>query len=90
MTSYLGLMVKKLNSVENIIDNFEDVTANINDYLYEKYQEENTNYEPRELEQVEIIGSILMSLMLPGLIVATFFLIIKLLDSLAKHIKTKR
>jgi len=90
MTSYLALMVKKLNSVENIIDNFEDVTANINDYLYEKYQEENPNYEPRVLEEVEIIGSILMSLMLPGLIVATFFLIIKFLDSLGKHIITKR
>jgi len=91
-TSYLGLLIKKLNRVENIIDNFEDVTSNLNDFLYEKYQDEEgyINYEPRQLEVVEIIGSILMSLMLPGLIVASFFLIIKLLSTLVKHIKTKR
>ena len=89
-TSYLGLLVKRLNRVENIVDNFGDLTSNVADYLYGQYQEDDTNYEPRKLEDVEIIGSILMSLMLPGLIVATFFLVIKVLISLISHIKIKR
>jgi len=89
-TSYLGLMVKRLNRIENIIDKFEDSTSNLADYLYEKYSEENSNYDPRKLEKVEIVGGILMSMMLPGLIVATFFLVSKLLYSLIRRIKMKR
>jgi hypothetical protein len=89
-TSYLGLMVKRLNSVENTIDNFDDLTSNVANHLYGQYQEEKTDIRPRQLEEVEIIGSTLMSMMLPGLIVATFFLVIKVLISLASYIKTKR
>ena len=89
-TSYLGLMVKRLNRVENTIDNFDDLTSNVANYLFGQDQEGETGIGPRQLEDVEIIGSILMSMMLPGLIVATFFLVIKVLISLASHIKSKR
>lgn len=89
-TSYLGLMVKRLNRVENTIDNFDDLTSNVANYLFGQDQEGKTDIGPRQLEDVEIIGSILMSMMLPGLIVATFFLVIKVLVSLASHIKSKR
>ena len=89
-TSYLGLMVKRLNSVENTIDSFDDLTSNVANHLSGQYQEEKNDIGPRQLEDVEIIGSILMSMMLPGLIVATFFLVIKVLIYLASHIKSKR
>jgi len=80
-TSYLGLMVKRLNQIETLVDDFSDLSSDISDFLeypddddYPKY-----NYEPRNLEVVEIVGSILMSMMLPGLIVASFFLIIQVI-----------
>ena len=88
--SFLGLMVKKLNRVENTIDNFDDSTFNVAYFLSEQYQQENDNADPKELDVVEIVGSVLMSMMLPGLIVATFFLVLKVIISLVSRIKVKR
>ena len=81
MTSYLGLMVKRLNRIETLVDDFSDLSSDISDFLEYPDDEDDYkyNYEPRNLEVVEIVGSILMSMMLPGLIVASFFLIIQVI-----------
>ena len=45
-TSYLGLMVKRLNRVENTIDNFDDLTSTVANYLFGQYEEEPQFYKP--------------------------------------------
>ena len=86
--SFLGLMVKKLNHVENTIDKFDDLTLNVAKFLSEKYDGESN--EPNDLAVPDVIGSVLMSMMLPGLIVATYFLIIKVIISMGSRFKFNR
>lgn len=86
--SVLGLMVKQLNRVEDTIDQFDEETLNVASFL-SKFQEEFLEEEPNQLEVVEVIGSVLMSMMLPGLIVATFFLVIKVAIAMGSKISFK-
>ena len=84
MASELGIIMKTLNIVEDTIDDFDDILSSEVDDMIEDY-EDGTVQDLQHLDFKEIAGSILISMILPSLVVASSILFLWVLMTSLKR-----